>query len=51
MEELVHQEREAVSTGKDHTVIKAIDDQIERAFGKKERAMGAFYEHVKEHGC
>jgi hypothetical protein len=28
-----------------------LDRQLEEALGKKERAIGAWQQHVKEHGC
>jgi hypothetical protein len=31
--------------------LMALDKQLEAAFGGKERAFGALFEHTKEHGC
>ena len=47
---LVHQEAEAVKTESQAT-IAVIDKLIENAFGRKERAIGAYYSHREEHGC
>jgi len=47
---LIHQESEAIKTEAPSTN-DAIDKLIEEAFGRKERAIGAFYQHRGEHGC
>ncbi len=32
-------------------VVMAIDKEVERTLGEKERSLGALREHKKEHGC
>jgi len=48
--ELIRKESEAVST-ESAAAIAAIDEELERAFGRKERTIGALYQHRGEHGC
>ena len=47
---LIELEREALHIGAPSTVA-AIDEQIEKSFGRKERAIGALAHHREEHGC
>jgi hypothetical protein len=35
----------------DYATVKPLDPQIENLFGSKERAFGALWEHIREHGC
>ncbi|HEY7387151.1 MAG TPA: hypothetical protein VH640_01495 [Bryobacteraceae bacterium] len=48
--DLIEHQREAVRNEAQNTVA-AIDIEIERVFGEKERTLGALYQHTKEHGC
>ena len=41
---------EAVSNH-DHARIHQLDKDLEQAVGAKERAMGAWQQHRREHGC
>jgi hypothetical protein len=50
LNELRAHRREALANEAENTV-RAIDAQIERCFGEMESALGAFYQHRKEHGC
>lgn len=47
---LMQREHKAVETESEETML-AIDREIERLFGEKERSMGAFQQHCKQHGC
>jgi hypothetical protein len=47
---LIHEEREAIEAEGPKT-LTAIDELLEKAFGRKERAMGALHQHRREHGC
>lgn len=35
----------------DQARLLALDKQLEKKFGEKERAFGALRQHAKEHGC
>lgn len=48
--QLMSVQREAL-VQKPETALLAVDRDIERQFGEKERAMGAPLQHRKEHGC
>jgi len=48
--QLSSQQIKALNRQDHHTVIK-LDEELERALGAKERAMGALNEHRREHGC
>jgi hypothetical protein len=48
--QLMHRAKETVGIGAPAT-LASIDQLIELAFGRKERAMGALNQHTKEHGC
>lgn len=50
MGSLIHEEREAMKSEGPNT-IRAIDELLEKAFGRKERAIGALHQHREEHGC
>jgi hypothetical protein len=36
---------------KDHAKFSKLDKELELTVGEKERVIGAFREHQKEHGC
>ncbi len=48
--DLMHRQREAISDQHTNTLL-LIDQEIERKFSEKERAMGALQQHRREHGC
>ena len=48
--DLMEREKVAVAVESDATML-AIDQEIERLFGEKERTMGALQQHRAEHGC
>ena len=50
LEELGAQQLHALQAADYHRLIK-IDKQLERYFGKKQRAFGALLNHCREHGC
>jgi hypothetical protein len=50
MVELIEREKQAVFVEAPNTII-AIDELIEKAFGRKERSIGALQLHREEHGC
>ena len=45
-----HAEQSALESG-DKALILEIDKHIEHTLGEKERAIGAYHNHMKEHGC
>lgn len=47
--ELMTKQRDVLDAPEDRMI--AIDQEIERRFGEKERAMGALQQHRREHGC
>lgn len=48
--EITKQQIEALQAN-DHTRLIALDKNLEKMFGKKERSFGALRQHTKEHGC
>jgi len=48
--ELARAEADAVAN-RSANLIMEIDREIERVLWEKERALGALYEHRREHGC
>ncbi|MGH9861417.1 MAG: hypothetical protein ACRD5F_15475 [Candidatus Acidiferrales bacterium] len=44
-------EQSAAFEKRDHGRMMRLDNQLENAIGEKERAIGAWNEHRKEHGC
>lgn len=47
---ITKQQRAAVHEGK-LSEVQQLDPKLEKLFGAKERAFGAFWQHLKEHGC
>jgi hypothetical protein len=48
--DITKMQREAVRDGRLAEVQK-LDTRLEASFGAKERAFGAMWQHIKEHGC
>lgn len=48
--DLANEEREAIRSAS-HDRADAIDKLIETTIGDKERAIGAYKQHLKDHGC
>jgi hypothetical protein len=48
--ELTRSIPDALTNG-DEDSASELDKQVDLEFGRKERAMGAFHEHRREHGC
>ena len=47
---LIERERDAIR-GDNLGALIPIEEEVERALGEKERAIGALEQHIKEHGC
>jgi hypothetical protein len=50
VEELSAQQLQALNAA-DYNRLLKVDKQLERYFGKKQRAFGALLNHCREHGC
>lgn len=48
--ELTKQQIDAL-TSNDQSRLLALDKNLEKVFGEKERSFGALRQHTKEHGC
>lgn len=48
--ELTKQQIDAL-TASDQARLLALDKNLEKVFGEKERSFGALRQHTKEHGC
>ncbi|WP_180538459.1 hypothetical protein [Nevskia soli] len=47
---IAHEQSEALGRGDQKTVM-ALDKELENSLGEKERFLGAFNQHVEDHGC
>ncbi len=50
IEELTRAQRAARTNG-DQDLARELDKKLDLAFGEKERSVGAWQEHQREHGC
>ena len=47
---IAREQSEALGRG-DNATVEALDKQLENALGDKERLLGAYNQHVTDHGC
>jgi hypothetical protein len=47
---IAHEQSDSLGRGDQKTVL-ALDKELENSLGEKERQLGAFNQHVEDHGC